>query len=327
MTTATTIRPLGRRLMGGAYDLSGVENAEDARIAAGLDWEAIHVPLYAEYPENLGGGLSLMPKERAVVRDDTGEKFGVVGGEHKLLSNADFFDFADVLLREADTSWVEADPVGGALSGGKQPFLCLQLGDGVQVAGKDAVNCSILLSDGKVGNSSFLGIVNPLRVGCGNQVRAALAKLGIGQFTIQHSGDMAEKMVQARKGLAITSKYMREFADMANRMADIDFDLSDFSDFVAELLPISDDAGDRAKKTNAEQRGTMRLNWLNTTTIDADLKSTAWGAFNVVTETLDHGTLGVRKSTLAPAERRMMRTQFGADAKLRDRAARILVAA
>lgn len=326
MSTSTLTRqPLGRHLMGGAFDLSGATNADEARAAAGLDWEAVHTPLFrsvASEPLPV-----LVEKERGVQRDDNEEFFGVVGREHQLLSNEEFFDFADVLLTEADTSWVEAAPVGGALGGGRQPFLCLQLGEGLQIAGVDALNTSILLANGHVGNAAFRGIVNPLRVRCGNVVRASLRKLGIASFSIQHSGNMAEKMAEARKGLAITSKYMTEFAAMANRLADIDFDLSAFGDFVAELLPIADDAGDRAKKTNAEQRGTLRLNWLNTTTLTDDLKNTAWGALNIVTETLDHGDMAVRKSKVPVAERRMQSIQFGSGAAMRDRAYGLLVPA
>lgn len=326
MSTATLTRqPLGRRLMGGAYDLTGATNAAEARAAAGLDWEAVHAPLFVGVPSE--PFPVLVEKERAVIRDDNEEMFGVVGREHKLLSNADFFDFADVLLREADTTWVQADPVGGSLGGGRQPFLCLQLGEGVQIAGVDAVNSALLLSDGKVGNSSFVGVVDPLRVGCGNVVRSSLRRLGMASFRIQHSGDMAEKMAEARKGLAITAKYMREFADMANRLADIDFNLSDFTDFVGELLPIADDAGERAKKTNAAQRGALRLNWLNTTTLTDDLKNTAWGALNVVTETIDHGDMAVRRSKVPVAERRMQTIHFGTGAALRDRAYGLLVPA
>lgn len=324
MSTATITRPLGRRLMGGAYDLSGVTSAHEAQVAAGLDWEPMHRPIYVDMPND--AGLALAEKERAVVRSDNGEMFGVVGREHQIISNADFFAFADLLLAEADTTWVQADPVGGALAGGKQPFLCLQLGEGVQIAGQDAVNCALLLSNGMVGNSAFRGNVAPLRLACGNQVRAGLKALGIAEFSIQHSGDIAQKVAEARKGLAITSAYMREFAAMADRMADVDFGLTEFDGFLAELLPIAEDAGDKAKKTNAEQRGTFRLNWLNTTTLTPDLKATAWGALNVVTETIDHGNLSVRKSKIPVAERRMQSINFGSGARLRDRAYNLLAA-
>lgn len=320
MSLATATR-LGRPLMGGAFDLTGVTSADEARVAAGLAWEPIHRPLYVDLPDDQG--LAHMAKERAVVRSDNYAQFGVVGDQHQSIGNADFFDFADVILREADMTWEDASPVGGALNGGRMPFLCIQLGEDVQVGGIDAVGCALLLVNGHVGNSKFRGVVNPIRLGCGNQVRASIAALGMASFSIQHSGDIAEKVVKARKGLAITGKYMREFAAMADRLADIDFSFSDFGDFVDNLLPIADDAGDRAKKTNADQKGALRLNWLRTETLTDELKRTAWGALNVVTEVIDHGDMG-RKSSVPLAERRVQSIQFGTGAGLRDRAYALL---
>jgi phage/plasmid-like protein (TIGR03299 family) len=327
-TAPLTTAPQARRLMGDAYALTGATTAEEARALAGLDWEPIHRPLYVDLPDDIAdGGLVLVDRERAVVRSDSGAMFGVVGREHKILSNAEMFSFADTLLSEADTSWAAAEPVGGAMGGGSQPFLALQLGEGVQVAGQDAVNCAVLLSNGHVGNTAFTVTVTPLRVQCSNVVRAAIRagkKSALFSYTIQHSGDLAAKVREAQAALNLTSAYMREFSDLADRMAAIDFDKAMFDDFLADLVPISDDAGDRAKKTAEETRATFRRNWRDTLTLDADLKSTAWGALNVVTEVIDHGNLDVRKSKVPAMERRVRSVHFGSGARLRDRAYSIL---
>jgi phage/plasmid-like protein (TIGR03299 family) len=328
----TTTAPERRRLMGSAYDLSGAKTADEARVLAGLEWEAIHRPLYVDLPDTVAeGGIVPIEKERGVIRDDSGAFFGVVGAEHKILSNADFFDFADTLLSEADTDWASSEPFGGALADGKAPFLAFQLGEGIQVAGQDAVNCAVLLSNGHVGNTAFTVTVTPIRMKCSNVVRATIRAGRKGQnlacYTVQHSGDLSEKMRQVHEALAVRSAYMLEFEAMANRLADVDFGLSDFDDLLADLIPLADDAGDRARKTVSETRGKFRLNWLNTTTIDAGLKPTAWGALNVITEVIDHGNLDVRKSQIPAAERRMNSVHFGAGARLRDRAYSLLGAA
>lgn len=323
-TAPVTSAPAARRLMGSAYALDGVTNADEARIAAGLDWEPIHRPLYVDLPDGVGdGGLALVEKERAVVRGDNGTMFGVVGREHKLLTNAEMFDFADTLLGEADVSWANAEPVAGALGDGKQPFLALQLGDGIQVAGVDAVDCAVLLSNGHVGNTAFTITVTPLRVACSNVVRAAIkaGKRGaLFSHTIQHSGDLAAKVREAQAALAITSAYMREFKSLADRMVAIDLDSSAFDDFLAELVPLSDDAGERARKTVTDTRAAFRRNWRETQTLTEELRATAWGALNVVTEVLDHGNLDVRRSKVPAAERRVRSVHFGAGARMRDRA-------
>lgn len=326
-TPAPVVTPVQqRRLMGAAYDLSGATSVDEARALAGLAWEPEHRPLYVDLPDAMGG-LALVEKERAVVRSDNGEMFGVVGREHKLLSNADFFDFADVLLGQADTTWADAQPFGGALGSGKQPFLAFRLGEGVQVAGVDAVDNCVLLSNGHVGNTAFTVTVLPIRLKCSNVVTAALrgGRKGRNLFTysVQHSGDLATKVAQAREALDMTSAYMREFASIADRLADIDFSVSDFGDFVNELIPVAEGAGERAVKTAETQRAAFRLNW-NTETLSDELRNTAWGALNVVTEVIDHGNLDVRKSKIAPAERRLRAVHFGTGAALRNRAYALL---
>src|SRR5690606_35062277 len=118
----------------------------------------------------------------------------------------------------------------------------------------------------------------------------------------------------------ISTAFMREFADMANRMAEVEMGMAEFEDFLTELVPLAADAGDRAKDTVARQRGEFRSNWKNTLTLDPDLKGTRWGALNVVAEVIDHGNLDIRKSKVAPAERRVRSVHFGAGAALRERA-------
>jgi phage/plasmid-like protein (TIGR03299 family) len=323
---APAVTPADRRkLMGAAYDLSGATSADEARVLAGLEWEPEHRPLYVDLPNDQG--LALVEKERAVVRSDNGEMFGVVGREHKLLTNGDFFDFADVLLGQADTTWADASPFGGALGGGKQPFLAFGLGEGVQVAGVDAVDTHVLLSNGHVGNSAFTVTVLPIRLKCSNVVTAALrgGRKGRNLFTysVQHSGDLAHKVAEAQAALNMTSAYMREFAAIADRLADIEFTAADFGSFVEELVPLAEDAGDRARKTAEDQRAALRLNW-NTPTLTYELRHTAWGALNVVTEVIDHGSLDVRKSKVPAPERRLRAVHFGTGAAMRNRAYALL---
>lgn len=323
----TTTAPERRRLMGDAYDLSGATNADEARKAAGLEWEAVHRPLLVDLGDIIDDDDPVaVERERAVVRDDTGEMFGVVGREHKLLSNAEFFGFADALLTEADLTWATSEPFGGARGNGKSPFLAFQLTEGIEVAGMDAVGCGVLLNNGHVGNAAATLNVTPIRNRCSNVVTPILrGRLqNLFTYTIQHSGDIAEKMAKAREALSLTTVAMREMAVLADRMAAIDLDMAAFDDLVADLVPIADEAGERAKATAETQRAAFRRNWRDTLTLDADLKATAWGALNVITEVIDHGNLEVRKSSVPPAERRLQFVHHGTGARLRDRAYTLL---
>jgi phage/plasmid-like protein (TIGR03299 family) len=326
ITQAPAVAPVEkRRAMGSAFYLDGATSATEARRLAGLDWEAVHAPLYVDLTVVGKPGIAPVDKERGVVRNDTGEMFGVVGKEHQILSNAEFFDFADTLMAEAGTTWAESSPFGGARANGASPFLAFRLPEGVQIAGQDAVNLHVLLSNGHVGNGSAVVTALPIRMRCSNVVAAAIrrGKQNLGTFRIQHSGDIGKKMEQARAALAITTEYAREFEAIANRLADIDFGFDAFTDFLTELVPVSDDAGKKAIATAETQRAAFRRNWLTPTLTD-DLRPTAWGALNVVTEVIDHGNLDVRKSKVAAPERRLNSVHFGAGARLRDRAFTLL---
>lgn len=323
--TASATTPVERRrLMGQAFDLSGATDVASARHLAGLDWDVEHRPLYVDPPDNLGG-LAKVEKERAVVRTDQGKMLGVVGREHKILTNAEMFDFAETLLEAAGTTWADSQPFGGSLNGGRRAFLAFQLGEGVTVAGQDAVSNNLLLVNGHAGNSSFQGVVTPLRDRCSNIVTASLklGKKALGHFTIQHSGDLDQKVRQAHAMLNVQTAYTREFAALANRMADVSMGIAEFDDFLAELVPVTDTMGGRAKATAAAQRGLFRQNW-NTPTLTDDLRLTAWGAINIVTEVLDHGQTDVRRSRTGADERRLNSVHFGTGARTRDRAYRIL---
>lgn len=329
---APLVAPERRRLMGSAYDLGAATSAADARALAGLDWEAEHRPLFLQGDIDIDAegapftSYDLVEKERAVVRSDNSEMFGVVGAEHKILTNEAMFDFADTLLTEAGLTWAEAKPFGGALAGGKQPFLALRLGQDVMIGGSDRVGQTLLLNNGHVGNTAFNVLATPVRTGCSNIVRAAIraAKKNLTIHTVQHSGNLDEKVAEVRAALTLSTAYMREFEALANSLLEIEMGLAEFDDFLTDLVPIAVDAGDRAKVTAENTRAAFRHNWRTTTTLSDELRGTAWGALNVVTEVIDHGNLDVRKSKVAPAERRVNSVHFGAGARMRDRAFALL---
>lgn len=332
LEAAPTTTPLEQRsLMGSAYDLSEATTASEARTLAGLDWEAVHAPLSVDLSaldDHEDDTAVPVAKERAVVRSDSGEMFGVVGREHKILTNEELFSFASTLLTEAGLTWATCEPFGGSMGGGKQPFVGFRLGEDIEVAGLDAVGCLALLSNGHVGNTACILNVTPWRYRCSNVVtpviRAGKKGQNIFTYSIQHSGDLTAKILQAQEALSVTTAAMREMESLANRMAAVDMDLAAFEDFLTDLVPLSTDAGDRARKTVEDTRGAFRQNWRDTLTLDPALKATRWGALNVVTEIIDHGSLDVRSSKTPAAERRMRSVHFGTGAALRNRAYALL---
>jgi phage/plasmid-like protein (TIGR03299 family) len=316
MTTVTEAAPVTTpvaqrtHLMGGAYDLSSAKSVDEALKLAGLDWEPTLVPVTAEFK-----GTKIDTGHHAVLNDKTGKSLGVVGKRFVPVGNRELAEFGQAVVDEADVDWA----VGGSIEGGSLPFLQFKLPHQILVGGVDPVDTWFLATNGHGGNAAMTATITPSRLSCGNQVRSS--RLKHANYRIRHSGNIDDKIVEAREVLGLSFRYMVEFEEIANQLADIDVDVTFFEDFVAELLPIDPDAGVRGTNSVNRQRATLRQNWKATETLDPDLKATGWGALNVVTEVIDHGNLAVRKSASQSAgERRFKEVHFGSGAKLRDRA-------
>lgn len=310
----TTPRAQRNNLMGGANDLSSAKNLDEALVLAGLDWEPTLRPLSTEW-----NGKPLPTGHNAVQRDDNGVVLGVVGEKWQPVGNRELGEFGQALVDEADIPW----EVGGELGDGKMTFLQFKLPHTVTVAGMDPVDTWVMASNGHGGNAALTATLMPKRLFCGNQVQSG--RLQGAHYRIRHSGNIASKLEDARAVLGLSVGYMNEFEVIANRLAEIDVDTAFFEDFIDELLPIDAGAGVRSAASTTRQRGQFRQNWVATETLDPELKLTGWGALNVVTEVIDHGTIAVRKSSLGADERRFRSVMSGAGAKLRERAFDLLL--
>jgi phage/plasmid-like protein (TIGR03299 family) len=315
VTTPIASRKPRVALMGGAFDLSSCSTVDDVLHAADLDWGVEKHPVLAD----VNGKHLIVPDRFATVRtspNGTDLALGVVGKAFTPFQNRGLVEFGDALRGEADTEW----EIGGHLRGGRVPFLQFKVPAGVLIAGQDAVDSYVLLRNGHDGSAALSGCVVASRLACGNQVHGSFAGASF-KFSIRHVGILEHKVEDARHALGLVSDYMAEFEAIANSLADIDVDLSFYEDFVAELVPSVEGAGIRTNAARDRQRVSLRRNWDETETLDDDLKATGWGVLNLVTEVIDHGSLGIRKSKKGDAhEKAFLSSMEGAGASLRQRA-------
>lgn len=324
VTTPASQRRPGVLLMGGARDLSDLgpgASVDDVLVAADLDWAVDKRPAF--YQED-DGTFHPMPKRFATVRRNApnqGLYLGDVGDSFAPVQNRLLVEFGDALRGEADTDW----EVGGSLKGGAVPFLQFKVPAGILVGGQDQVDSHILLANGHDGSAALKACVIANRISCGNQVHGSFAGAQF-KFSIRHVGVVEHKVEDARRALGLVVDYMHEFEVIANSLADLDVDLAFYEDFVAELVPMDPEAGIRTNAAKQRQRAALRSNWDATETLDDDLKATGWGALNLVTEVIDHGSLAVRKSKKGDAaERRFLSSMEGQGASLRQKAFDILL--
>jgi phage/plasmid-like protein (TIGR03299 family) len=317
VTTPAAERRESWHLMGGAYDLSGCQSVDDVLKRADLDWEVGLHPIHTYFQ----GEQVPVPGRHAAIREDKGIILGDVGKSFVPVQNRDLAEFGKALRNEADVDW----DAGGHFKNSQRSFLSFKVPAGIMVAGQDEVESWVMVTNGHDGGAALRAQVIANRVSCTNQVNSLIrgAKMS---YAIRHVGNVDDKVAEARKALGMVDQYMVEFEAIANRLADIDIDVSFFEDFVEELIPVDVEAGVRSVASRQRQRELLRRNWEATTTLDPDLKATGWGALNLVTEVVDHGNLDVRKSKQDKAERRFLSSLEGPGAALRHRAFDLLSA-
>lgn len=302
--------------------VDGLATAAEAITAAGLDWDAIKVPVFTRRTMTdapLGLPSSAFEKvagKYAVERSDTGEALGIVGNQYQPIQNREAFDFMDALVDSGDAKYETA----GSTRNGRRIWLLAKMPDGVQVAGED-IDKYLLLSNPHDGTGSLTVAFTPLRVICTNILNLALAEHDVHRTVrIRHSGDTTVKLEEARSVLGIGFSYFEELAQVGEELTSHKLDTRAVDRFLRELVP---DPTDRSK-SNARavaKRESIRNVYLGSDNLN-NVRGTAWGVYNAVAEYEDHfaPVAGENK-----AERRFTRAAI--QPQLKNRAEAILLAA
>ena len=183
--------------------LDNPATAAEAIRAARLDWEVTKVPLY------IAGGNRLheLPGKHAVVRADrigtsACRALGIVGDHYVVLQNRDAFAFFDEIAGDGRAIYHTA----GALGTGERIWILAKLPGDIWVAGRDAVERFLLLSNSHDGESAVQVKFTPIRVVCHNTLTQALAR-GF-THTVRHDRDLWGGLRDVQEALGfITREY------------------------------------------------------------------------------------------------------------------------
>ena len=250
-------------------------------------WDVRKVPVTAH--EVTEGGVSAIevPDRFATVRTNpftqAPEALGVVGRDYTPLQNEAHCEFLNTL---ADQSGAIFD-TAGSLRGGRQVFVTMRLPESLQIGGSDEINVNIAAMNSHDASSAFRLVLTPVRVVCANTQRAALAR-NRGSVSIRHTRNAAAAVEQARQALGLTWRYVEEFEAEAERMINETITEATFERLMGEVFGTTDaNASTRAKNAEAERVATLRHLWHDAETV-SPIRGTAWGAYQVVTEYIDH---------------------------------------
>ena len=145
------------------------------------------------------------------------------------------------------------------------------------------------------GSSKIRVKLTPIRVVCNNTLTAALS--GSDQeVQIKHTAAAPEKLQEAHKVLELTNQLYRELDYIFNRMALRKVTSQQLVDYVKTLVPDNPEAESNTRTENTRNH----ILYLHDDTKEAAMhKGTLFGAFNAVTELVDHYTSSEQRKQTA----------------------------
>ena len=263
-------------------------NAADALRLAHLDWtvtkEQQTVTVLSE-----SGVSTLVSPDVATVRVNpfTGlpEILGTVSPGYEVVQNSELAPFLDAIVAESGAHFETA----GSLRGGSRVFLSLKLPTGIMVGGVDRVDNYLVVTNSHDGGSSLTAVITPTRVVCANTLSVALAH-NVSSVKLRHTTNVKDRMAQARQTLGVTVKYLDEFEAIANSMLATSVTNGEFDRLIKAVWPEKDTRTDKSTRgaTIAANRTAKVTDLFRNAGTNEVGRGTAWGAWNAVTEYLDH---------------------------------------
>jgi phage/plasmid-like protein (TIGR03299 family) len=284
------------------------QTSEEAIITAGLNYTVSMRNLMTV------DGIKL-PKDRAVVRDDTQDIFAVVGKDYQPVQNARAFEFMDSLVPDGSIRYETA----GALGAGERIWLLAKLPGEIKVVGDDITNKYLLLSNTHNGSGTLRVFFTPIRVVCQNTLTLALRGGQHQGVSIYHRGDVVSKVDEAQKILGLAFKTFDDFETKAHQLVAKRIDDVAAMSYFETLYPKPRDAEDRPRAvTNHTQKMDALTNLFQNGkgTEFSKVRGTMWAAYNAVTEFVDHSPARSKDEAIGSSQR-LKNNWFGQGADLK----------
>ena len=266
--------------------------SEEAMTLAGLDWPVVSRPLFFD-----GAGLPCpdgeQPEARktpgfiANVRKDNGLVLGVVSDQYKIIQNSEAFAFTDSLVQDKVLRYESC----GSLWGGRAVWILARRPEVDKVVGADEQHRYILFVNYHDGSGACTVMPTSVRVECQNLLNIALAIAKENEkLRIVHTGDLAKKVDAARVILGLVDEQFDGYIDVARALVKKQVRAEALKEYIAECLPIADNAGDKTKERIERERAAVVNLFDHETNAKPGVVGTAWAAFNAVTLWADHFT-------------------------------------
>jgi len=231
-----------------------------------------------------------VPDHFATVRTDTMQVLGIVGSRYKPIQNHDAFNTFDALVGEGQAIYHTA----GALGKGERIWILARLPDYIRINQHDIVESFLLLTNTHDGSSAVTVKLTPIRVVCENTLSVALQ--GTEQEVhIRHTTNAEEKLKQAHEILGLSNRLIEILSQYYIGMSKKMINSTMFSQYLNQIFP-EPIFTLHHKRTKEIHEKIVELSEVG---VGAELThGTLWGAYNSVTEYVDHVRLKSKSSSL-----------------------------
>ena len=289
--------------------LDAPATAQEAITAAHLDWEVGLEPVYA-----MAAPMQFKSEDpyRFVRRQDNKQILGMRTSRYSIVQNRDAFGLFDAVIGPGQGVYHTA----GALRGGKVVWILAKVGDTREVVKGDEVEPYVLLSTSQDGSLPLQMRPTLVRVVCSNTLSYAMRRKDFSDVvTIRHTGNVANKAVEARKALGLTKVYFDRMMEGVEQLTKASMTESQMRTFALSLYtPTGDDSMHRYTQEAMSKLGELFV--VGRGQHLPGVRGTAWAAYNAVTEYVDYFERVGRGEIGEPTDERLAKAWFG---KGRDR--------
>lgn len=246
--------------------------SKDALQLAGLDWRVLQEPIYTAMEELVDG-------YKANVRDSDRKVLGVVTDRYRVIQNDEAFAFTDELLG-AGVKYETA----GSVQGGRKVWLLAHMPHEYIISG-ERISPYLLFSNTHDGSGAIKVALTPIRVVCQNTLNLALANAKR-SWSMIHTGDIKEKMQEAKDTLFLAENYMDELGKEFEALRMKKLTDKQVMEYIEVLLPIEDGSTPQQEKNMKRLREDMKIRYFDA----PDLQGVGKNAYRFVNAVSDFAT-------------------------------------
>jgi len=289
--------------------------AVEAIAAARLNYEVLKLPAMVQH----NGQNLIIPDTYSIVRADNNVVFqGTVGSKYQIVQNIQAFNFVDDIVGSGQAIYHSA----GALGLGEKIWLLVKLPTTtILFNGHDVNEEYLLFTNCHDGSGSVKMYWTAVRVVCQNTLNISLRDKKNG-VSIRHSGNINNKIKLTKEILGFALQYRGEFSGKVKAFAEKNLNTGEQEKYFEQVLNVADKT-EEEKSTRSENviKELERIADSGRGTDIQGVKGTLWGAYNAVTEYIDH-----ERNVRGGTENKTESILFGAGARLKENAYNVAVA-